>query len=100
MPKEKMSEPGSTKLKIEDSGNQFIMFKFFDDIVDIRKRILGANLKTLEEYTGKTREELEKVKPGVCVNYDSLIKEFKDPNLTYERFRQILDESWIVTRVV
>lgn len=85
--------------KIEDSVMQVMQFKFFTDINQIKKLISETQFKTLEEYTGKTFAELNKVKPGVCEAYDALIVEFQNPDLTMERFTNILDEVYKVTRL-
>jgi len=83
---------------IIDSLNQLIAFKRFIGlgINEIKEVIKEAELKTLEEYTNKTTEELNAVQSGVCGKYNSLIKEIKNPDLTLERFKEIMDESWVI----
>lgn len=83
---------------INDSVNQLIVFKRFIGlgIDEIKEVIKEAEFKTLEEYTGKTTKELNAVQPGVCEKYNSLIKEIQNPDLTFERFKEIMDESWAI----
>ncbi len=100
MPKEKIEGFMSIRSVINDSANQLMAFKFFDDITEIRKYIAEAKLKTLEEYTNKKKIELEKIKPGVCEKYNDLVNQLKNPDLTYENFQKITKEAWQVTRVV
>lgn len=82
---------------INNAGNQFNAFRNFDDIEQIKKLIKEADLKTLEQYTSLTRGKLDFLDSGMCDKYDSLILELKNPNLTYERFNEIMKEAWNLT---
>ena len=82
---------------ISDAGNQLFAFRNLDDIEQIKELIKEADLKTLEQYTSLPREKLEFLDHGICDKYDSLIFELKNPNLTYERFEEIMKESWNLT---
>ena len=79
--KESGSNLGSIEIKrlIVDAGNQFVCFNIFPKIEEAKKHIAQSKFKTLEEYTGKSRKELEKEKPGVCDGYNNLIEKIKDP---------------------
>jgi len=94
-PEELMSR---TSDLIIDSVNQLVCFNRFVDsgIKEIRKQISEAKFKTLEEYTGKTTEELNAVQSGVCEKYNSLIKEIKNPDLTFAKFSEIMEEAWAI----
>lgn len=92
MNKEKFSNP---KLKIQDSNIQFTqLFEVFG--IDKIKEII-KNLKTLEDYTALSKEELEKVKPDICNKYNSLIKELQKEDLTIEKLKEIKKEVWNLT---
>lgn len=84
--------------KIQDAGNQLMQFRYFQDIEQIRKLVAGTDFKTLEEYVGKTTTELESVKPGVCVRYNELIAELKNPSLSLERFEEMIKEMVAATQ--
>jgi hypothetical protein len=86
------------KLKIEDSINQFIAFPLFRDITEIKRLILETDFKSLEEYTGKTREELETFKIGVCDAYDGIIPKLQDPDLTLEKLDDLKKEMMAIIR--
>lgn len=98
-----MSEYMRTELekpyaRIQDAANQLIQFGLFKDIEQVKKLVAETNLKTLEEYTNKTTAELELVKPGVCARYNELIVELKNPDLSFERFKGMIEEMAVITR--
>ena len=88
----------SLQSKIEDAINQFIAFPLFRDITEIKKLIADTHFKSLEEYTGKSREELETFKIGVCDAYDGIIPKLQDPNLTLEKLDDLKREMMAVIR--
>jgi len=77
---------------VQDAGNQFKNFNVSrkETIEEIKKQIEKTDFKNLEKYTGKTIEELNKVKPRICEEYDLFIKELKDPKLTMEKYEDIM----------
>ena len=84
---------------IKDSVVQLMCFKMEGirlGIDEIKKIISETELKTLQEYTGRTTEELNAVQPGICEKYNLLIKDIKDPNLNVGRFVQIMEEAWSI----
>ena len=81
---------------IRDSCNQLLAFQGFADIEVIKKWIIEADLQTLEVYTKKTREELEKAKPGVVDKYNALVVKLRESNFTYEEFKELMKEVWKV----
>lgn len=89
----------STENLIADSANQLMGYGYFekDGIEKIRELITRNDLITIEEYTKKTTEELEKAKPGVCKKYNSLVEEIKNPSLTMERLKEIMKEVFEIT---
>jgi len=88
---------------IVDACNQFTWFELYKkrNIEEIKQVILEANLKTLEGYLTEKFGDIhqtiiEKVKqdnPGVFHKYNSLIERLKSPNLNYEEYLKILEES-------
>lgn len=88
----------SNFVKIEDAGNQLTQFCYFKDIRQIRKLIAETKLKTLEEYLGKTTAELDSVKPGLCAEYNGLVAELKNPELSSENFQEIMKKAFEVVR--
>jgi hypothetical protein len=101
MPKEKVEgEQGPNLINVVgDAGNQLMAFRWIEDIEEIRRLIKETNLKTIKEYTEKPKEKLELFFPGVCEKYDSLVAELNDPNLSYERFKEIMKEVWNITHI-
>lgn len=88
----------SPLIKIEDAANQLMHFRMLPDIERAKNEIQKANLRSLEEYTGKTTQELNKAKPGVCEKYNALVEQFKDPNITLERIKELSQEVWNVVK--
>jgi len=86
-----------TEAKIQDAANQIIAFRFFGDFEHTKKLIAETEFKTLEEYTDRTTADLEKVKTGVCGEYNALIMEIQSPNLTREEFDRIVKKVCEVT---
>ena len=82
---------------INDAGVQFSGLNFFPDIDTIKKKIGEYPLETLEEFTGKSTEELNKMKPNICEKYNALIEELKSLDFTHERFKEIMKEAFEIT---
>jgi|GEM_PF-2647526 len=82
---------------IMDSANQLMQFRYFPNFSTIKELIKQTDLVTLETYTGKTAEELEKIRPGLVKAYDSLVVKLKEPNLTSQEFAEIMKETYKIT---
>lgn len=93
----------SMKQMIGDAGTQFMRLDLGmfgkDKIEDIKNRIKNTDFKNLEEYTGRTREELNKEKPGVCEEYEAIIEGLKeipkieDNESALAKFKTLLDRN-------
>lgn len=86
---------------ITDRMNHLVQFTFLRrgrTIEEMKGFIRQAELKTLEEYTGKSTKELEKALPGVSATFNDLVCRLKKPNLTLKKLDKILekvkDRSW------
>ena len=87
---------------IVNSVSQLAAFRFArrakKSIAEIREMVKEAELKTLEEYTGRTTAELNDALPGICTRFNSLVEELKSPELSIEQFDKIIaqieDPSW------
>jgi hypothetical protein len=86
--------PGSElKEEVIRAGEQFKQFQAItamNRIEVVREFIMDAELQTLEEYTGVTAEALDAEMPGVREKYNALVRTLQDPNLTIERFKNIV----------
>ncbi len=89
-----MKRKETIKDLIVDAGNQLTQFSFLPDFEMTKARIKETSFKTLEDYTGKTREELEKHRLGVCDAYNGWVKDIQDPNLTEEKFTLLMEEAF------
>ena len=83
---------------ITDAANQFFIFNIIEDEEDLKGAFLTiqekeGGLKTLEQWTGKTREELNKARPNICENYNALVERLKKPNLAVAEAREIYNEA-------
>ncbi len=87
----------SIKGKINDSANQFGAFKYFKNEQEIKDLIKENPLVSLEDYLSKTTEEIDKEKPGICEKYNDFVKEFMDPNISYDRIKYIINEVFKLT---
>jgi len=93
----------SMKQMIGDAGTQFMRLNLGvfgkDKIEEIKNRIKNTDFKNLEEYTGKTKEELNREKPGVCEEYEAIIEGFKeipkieDNELALVKLKTLLDRN-------
>jgi hypothetical protein len=81
----------SIKNLIVDANNQVSQFQFFS-AEEAKIRLSEYDFKTLEMYTEKTYEEIEREFPGMCNRYNSLIEEFKNGEFDEVRFREIIQE--------
>ena len=81
---------------IQDAYNQLYCFHSFEDLDKIKELIKQEDLQNLEIYTKKTREELEKAKPGVVDKYNALVVKLRESNFTYEEFKELMKEVWKV----
>lgn len=92
---------------INDALVQFIQFKNFLrlaekkglTIEDLRKIISESELKNIEEFSGKNKTELEKVKTGIVDLYNSLIQKIQDPNLSLEELKSIVQKAESLMKV-
>ncbi len=78
--------------KVQDSLNQFVGFILFNDVETVKKYVAKTKFQTLEDYLGKSREELERFKKGVCDKYNNIISKLQDPNPTLEKLAEIKKE--------
>lgn len=69
--------------------NQFGFLISYEDIKIIKKKIREKTFVSLEEYTGKTREELEAFKLGICDRYNDIIEKLKKSDFTLEELKQL-----------
>ncbi len=83
--------------KIQDSCNQIYAYKFIDDVDEVKKQLSGADLKTLEAYTGETKGSIDSLWPNICDEYNALIEEFKQGQFDEKRMKEIFSEAWDVT---
>lgn len=83
--------------RIEDACNQLYCFHSFENLDKIKELIKQEDLQNLEVYTKKTREELEKAKPGVVDKYNALVVKLRESNFTFEEFKELMKEVWRVT---
>jgi hypothetical protein len=90
---EKPLDLESPLAKIQDAGNQFVGFSFVKDFAQVKQLIGETKFKTLEEYTGRTTDELDAVRPGVCARYNKLVSDLQNPELTSEQLQAIMKEA-------
>ena len=87
---------------LEDAAGQIyqfaILMKAGRSLEDIKEKIGETSFLTLEEYTGKTRDELETLSPGVCDAYDEWLRKLQEPYLTISEFNSLMEEAWMMGR--
>jgi hypothetical protein len=86
----------STASKIEDSFNNLLMFINYTDMDVVKGHISNGSVFTLEDYTGYSTEELEKLEPGFAAEYNTLVDKFKNPDLNLKMLNSIIDEALIL----
>lgn len=93
---------------INDALVQIVQFKNFLRLAekenglslkDLRKTISESDLQSLEEFLKKSKKELEKIKPGIVELYNSLIEKIKNPNLSLEELRSIIQKAESLIKV-
>ncbi len=62
---------------LQDASNQLLQFNYLPTIELINEYIKNADLKTLEEYTGKESDFFDSIWPGTCQKYNALVDELK-----------------------
>ena len=65
----------------------------YKDIEEIKEIIKESGLKTIEDYTGKSTDFLEKIKPGITTEFNALAGRLIKTDLTKDEFIQILKEA-------
>lgn len=81
--------------KIQDAGNQIIGLKYVDRTgLDAAKDMIRSEpLKTLEEYTGESANNLNAEKPGLAAAYNALIAEINACEFSSERLKEIIEQA-------
>lgn len=82
-----------TKHVIVDSGIQLIAFQYCKNLESAKDLIIKSNLQNIETYTKKTREELEKAKPGIVDKYNAIVGKLRKLDFTFEEFQKIMEEA-------
>ncbi|HTH93023.1 MAG TPA: hypothetical protein VL576_00895 [Candidatus Paceibacterota bacterium] len=84
--------------KIQEARSYIIQFKFLKTIEDVKEAVIDADLSTLEARTGESAETLDGVIPHITEDYNTLVHDLLNPDLTYERFQEIMKEGANLTR--
>lgn len=97
MYKENVNPSFNMDSMIKDATNQFFAFKNIEDEEDLRDVLKTiqegeGGFKTLEQWTGKTTEELNNFRHGICEDYNSLVEKLKNPNLSVSEAKKIGEE--------
>ena len=87
---------------INEAGNNFVALSWhrhnsIEEIREVIKDMADYYLKKLEDFTGKKTDELDKIKPGICAQYNILMEKLKNPDLKYEDFEKTVNEGIKIT---
>jgi len=94
---EKEPKPlSSIEKAIVDANGQISQFQFYE-AEQVKEILRNTQLKSLEEYTGRTTEEIEQISPYVSAVYNDLIKELKEGLFDDSRLKEIIQEASDVT---
>ncbi len=81
---------------LSEAKNQIVPFGLMlenedNDINFIREIIKESDIRNIEEFLNLSKEEINE-SPELCDEYNKLVKEINDPDISVEKIKEIVDK--------